>query len=118
MAKFCEVDFGSTRIKFYPLTIGQMQDLEEEMKAITGMKKGDDPFRKDRFEKLVRVFTESAKRGDPTVTEAQVKAVVDMENLAEVTRAVLGQTGMVKVAAEGSESTPTSPQIGGDSTQG
>jgi len=113
LAKFTEIAFGSRRVKFYALSIGTMCDLEDEIKALTGLKSGDDPFDKVRFAKLVRVFAASAQRGDPSVTEDDIRAVVDLGNMLEVSQAVLGQAGL---QSDGEAAVPTSPQIGGESS--
>lgn len=117
MSKYFEIEFGSTKIKFFPLTIGQIQELEEEMKAMG--ERGTNPFDPIRFAKMARLYTASARRGDPNVTEEMVKSVVDLSNIVEINRAVMGQFGPPTVtdpAAAGEAPIPTSPLNGGSST--
>jgi hypothetical protein len=116
-SKYVEVDFGPLKVKFFALTLGQLQELEEEMQAMSGVAKGANPFDPARFAKLVRIYTASAKRGDPSVTEEQVRQIVDLDNLAEVNAAVLGQIGMHPTASNGGASVdPTRPLTGAVST--
>ena len=115
-SKGLQVDFGSRKVTFYPLTIGQIQELEDEMKVLMGVGKDEFVFSPDRFAKLQRIYTASAKRGDPTITEDDIKLVVDLSNVALVNKCVLGQTfGEIAEAGDG---VPTSPQTGGISTVG
>jgi hypothetical protein len=117
------VSFGSISVTFYPLLVQHIRTMPEEMKALVGVKRGDDPFEPDRFAKLLKLWVVSARRGNPSVTEEQVEAVVDIRNLLFVNRAMLGQDPEEPLpktvngsGAEVADSTPTSPQIGGDST--
>jgi hypothetical protein len=114
--RFVEVNFGSLTIKFYPLSIGQLMELDEEMKAMFAASQGANPFEPDRYRKLVKVWTASASRGDPNITEDRIKEVVDLGNIIQVNRAVLGQTGLLAPPGTEPSSDPTSPQIGGDSS--
>lgn len=90
MSQFMKVEFGGNSVKFYPLTLLQMQELEEEVKSMSGSAKDEAPLSAARFQKLLRAFTVSAKRGDPLITDAQVAAVVDTSNVADLIRTVLG----------------------------
>jgi hypothetical protein len=115
-SRYCEIDFGHVRVKFYPLTIGQLQELDDEMKAMMGVAKGDNPFEPTRFKKLEKIYTASAKRGDPSITEDVIRSIVDLSNIVEVNRAVLGQTGLLAAPGAESSSNPTKPLTGADST--
>jgi len=116
--KYLEVDFGSRKVKFYALDIGQIQEYEEELKVLMGVGKSPDEFvfSSDRFAKMQRIYTASARRGDPTITEDDIKKIVDLSNLALVNKAVLGQTFGPQELAEGEEGVPTRPLTGAIST--
>ena len=107
------VKFLSRTVTFYPLTIGQIQSLGEELKALLGVANGADAFEGDRFAKLVRIYTASAKRGDPTITEEIVNEIVDMGNIQHVNAAVLGQSGLLADGDEADSTRPTNPPTGG-----
>lgn len=122
------VEFGSYKVTFYPLLAKHIRTMPEEMQALVGVRKGDDPWQPERYAKLLKLWLASARRGDPNVTEEAVETVVDMRNLLCVNRALLGQdweeelsssakSNGVDTAAEVPESAPTSPLIGGDSTR-
>jgi hypothetical protein len=124
--KFFEAKFGSLSIKFYALTIGQIQDLEEEMKAMMRIEKGANPFEPTRFAKMAKVYTASARRGDSNITIEQVTSVVDLDNMLLINDAVMGRIGKDRPsAAERAEAqgdleslpVPTSPLNGGSSTR-
>ena len=112
-AKFIEVEFGSMKVKFYALTVGQIQELAEEMQSLRGVVKGDDPFGKERFANLLTIYTASAKRGDPNINREQIAHIVDMENLSTINNIVLGLSDTRRA----SSTDPTSPQTGGESTR-
>lgn len=119
MAKGLTIEFDSgakkTTITFYPLTLKLItEDLAEDISVLRDVDR-EDPFNKERFDKLIRIFTASAQRGNPHVTEADVRDVVDLGNLADVSRAVLGQSGFRQISAE-EAAAPTSPRNGGAST--
>jgi hypothetical protein len=117
MAKGVEIRFGARSITFYPLTIGQIEELADEIAALRAPEQMDgNLFDVERFRKLVRIFTKSAKRGDPSITEEDIRAVVDVENIHEVTMAVMGQSRFRQISPE-EAGAPTSPQIGGASEQ-
>lgn len=122
-----KVTFGSVTITFYPLSVKDIRSMPDEMQALA--RSGENPFAPERFRKLLALWTASAKRGDPNITEEMVEQVVDFRNLVKVNRAILGQDWekepeVVKAATNGSgavgveEVPPTSPLIGGASTQG
>lgn len=123
-AKPLELTMGSITVKFYPLTLAIMQELEDELSVITSPRKeGENYFSKERIAKMMRVYVASAKRGDPAITEDDVKRVVDIQNVIELNLAVLGRTKkeVAEAAAnapEGAAQIPTSPLTGGESTQG
>ena len=103
---------------FYPLTIGMIQDHPEEIKALTrAIKNPEDAFDPKRFGVLIKLHTLSAQRGDPSITEDEVRKLVDMGNVAEVNAAVLGQSGLLAEEGASSSSDPTSPPTGGISTE-
>ena len=107
---YVEVDFGVTKIKFWPLDLLQLQELQEDINLV---KQGSSMFAPDVLSRLIRLFAASAKRGNEQVTEQQVARLIDADTLGKVLRAVLG------ALPEGEGETtlvPTSPQIGGGST--
>jgi hypothetical protein len=114
MAKGVEVKFLSRTITFYPLTLRQIQELSEEMKVLRDIDVND-AFSAERFGTLVKIFTASAQRGDKSLTESDISDLVDMGNVAEVTAAVLGQSGFRNISAEDAAA-PMSPRTGGEST--
>lgn len=121
-----EITVGALTVKFFPLTLAQMQELEEELKVLRGRENGEDYFSKSRIDKMHKVYLASAQRGDASVNIDDIRRVVDIENVADLNKAVLGQgknlttsdTVLAKVAEGNVVSTPMSPQIGGVSTQG
>lgn len=115
MAKGIEIKFLSRTVTFYPLTLRQIQDLSEEMKVLRDIDT-DNAFDPKRFAQLIKIFTASAQRGDKNLTEADIAELVDLENMADVTAAVLGQSGFKPISAEDAAA-PMSPRIGGTSTQ-
>lgn len=119
-SKGLEVDFGPRKVTFYPLNIGQIQEYEEELKILMGVTKLDDDFvfSPVRFKKMCRLYTASAQRGDPTITEKDIEALVDLANLNQINKAVLGQTFGEQPLPEGDDGVPTRPLIGANSTTG
>jgi len=113
MPKFREIE----GIRFYPLTIGQIQDYPEEMQALMGVTKGENPFDPERFAKLTKLYAASASRG-AEITIEQIRNVVDMDTIAKVNRAVLGNFNDPTDAnlPVGEEPTPMRPQSGASST--
>jgi hypothetical protein len=114
--RYVEVEFGATRIKFYPLTLLQIQDLQDELSAVTEIRRGANPFDPLVFAKLVRLYTASAKRGSEAITEAQVGALIDLDTMPLVNRAVLGVMTAADAPQGGPPLVPTSPQTGGAPT--
>ena len=114
MAKGVRIKFLSRTVVFYPLTIGQIQDHPEEIKTLTkAIKNPEDAFDPKRFGVLIKLHTMSAQRGDPSITEDDIRKIVDMGNIAEVNAAVLGQSGLLAEEGASPSSDPTSPPIGG-----
>jgi hypothetical protein len=118
--RYFELKFLDKRVVLYPLNIAMMQDYPTEVQAL--FEKGETPFAPDRMTKLLTLFTESAKRGDPNVTLADVRALVDTTNILTCTKAILGQDWEHDEppvpTTETTTAIPMSPQIGGGSTQG
>lgn len=121
IASFLEITVGTHTIKFYPLTLAQMQELEDELKVLRTREPGEEYFSKERIDKMMKVYIASAQRGDASVTDADIRKVVDIENVADLNMAVLGRKKDLTTATtiEGSKpSGPMSPQTGGESTLG
>jgi hypothetical protein len=125
LSPFIEIEKGSLHVKFYPLSIAELEVLEEEMKVLVGATRYDFIFTPERFKKMLVVYHASAKRGDPTITEDQVKSVVDMFNMRHINSAVLGTYGQDapptltqdEAAPNGGAANPTSGlPIGGSFT--
>ena len=114
--RYVEVEFGAVRVKFYPLTLLQIQELQDELAAVGEIRRGKDPFDPAIFKKLVRLYTASAKRGNESVTEAQVGALIDLDTMPVVNRAVMGALTPTDTEVAAVPLVPTSPQIGGGST--
>jgi hypothetical protein len=106
------IKFNTRQVTFYPLTLDLLQSMEGEMDAFSAVTK-DSAFNSDRLNKMLRVFTASAQLGDPTITENDVRKVVNTTNMLVLARLMFGQNVEDPVADDG---VPTSPQIGGSST--
>ena len=115
MAKGYTVEFLGRSIVFFPLTIGQIQELGEELKAMIGVSKGADPFDPKHFEKLITVYLASARRGNASITREEIKGIVDLANMRSVNSAVMGASGLEEVSSEGgaTQANPTKTLTGG-----
>jgi hypothetical protein len=119
MPRFREID----GIRYCALTIEQVQDNPDLMQAL--FERGQDAFSKERFDKLVQLFLMSAKRNNDIITEETIRKTVDMANIADVIRAVLGQPPLpdgpaatLLPSVPSVPAVPTSPQTGGASIPG
>lgn len=124
MERSYTVEFGSTKVTFYPLTVKTIRLMPEEMKALVGVRKGDDPFAPDRFEKLLRLWVISARHGNAGITEEQIENAVTLGHVPAITRVMLDldpiptHSASAEPAASVPEQVPTSPLIGGESARG
>lgn len=105
-----EVKFGARAVVFYPLSLAQLRDFAKEVALFSQVDPGNIG---PQFEGMLRVFLASAQRGNPAVNADDVAAVVDMENLFEVMKVVMGKRAFQ--LSEG-EANPTGPRIGGTSS--
>jgi hypothetical protein len=120
-AKFYEIKHGAISIRLFALSLKQLQEREVEIDDAFGKTEGVGPYSKERLAKQIKWFTVSARRGNPNITEEQVASVIDLENMGNATRAIMGLFKSIKEDTDDSgESnlTPTLPQIGAAYTQG
>lgn len=114
------VKFKSREITFYPLSVKHIRSMPDEMKALLNVEKGSNPFDPERFTKLLRLYTASAQRGDPSVKDTDVEEVVAFGIIPLLHKALLGQSWWEAednaANDKAPEPVPTSPQIGGDSS--
>lgn len=114
--------FGSRTVVFCPLTVKHIRTMPDEITALTTVVKGQDPFSPERFTKLLKLYTASARRADSAITEDDVENIVDFRNIYILNKVLLGQDWKKSIdskdgsAAKDIAQTPTSPQIGGEST--
>jgi len=119
-----DAKFGSVTVRFVPLTVKQVEDMPDEVKILMGLKKFDFVFDSERMRTLRKLSLASAQRVDPSVTEAEIDKVFDMETIKNVTRILLG-TDVAKEDADktvpdsgevkepSTAANPTGPLIGG-----
>jgi hypothetical protein len=108
MAKFVEIE----GVKFYPLSFDQIEALGDDLLVFRDID-ARNLFGSESGNKLLNVFLKSATRySDQACTMQQLKRIVDLENLKDITGAVLGQGGFKQITLE-EASAPTSPRIGG-----
>jgi hypothetical protein len=112
------VTFGSRTVRFFPLGLGWLRRNGETVQKLReGGADIDAAVRSgEKLGVLIAILHASAKRGDPMVTEEDVEAVVDVRNMGPVMQFVMGNSGFRPVPA-GRADDPTSPRIGGESTQ-
>jgi hypothetical protein len=115
------VKFGSRTIIFCPLTVKHIRTMPDEITALTTVTKSENPFSPERFAKLLKLYTASAQRTDPNVTESDVENIVDFRNIYKINKALLGQDWRSEPKAgngadKESVQTPTSPPTGGEFT--
>lgn len=118
MAKnYFEASSGARSVKFYALSLKQMQDHEDAFASRTEEDVATDPKKlsRDRFLKYLPAFTLSAQRGDAAITQEDVASVVDMQNFIHVMRAAFGMADKIP-DNEAQSQVPMSPRTGGDST--
>ena len=115
-----EVSVGPLTVKFYPLTLVQMQELEDALAVLRGADRKPDEayFSSRRISKMLPIYVASARSRDPSISEDDVKRVVDIENVASINAAVLGRTRDLVSDLKSGDETPTGPQTGGESTLG
>jgi hypothetical protein len=114
---FVEVTFGARSVRFYPLDLGW---LRKNAHALEGLRKGTggnlSALDADKMEMLGKILHASATRGNPSVTQEDVDAVIDVKNIFKVMGGVFNMSGFRQVPAEQADD-PTSPRTGGESTQ-
>ena len=117
MAKnYFEASSGARSVKFYALSLKQIQEHEEALAQTNKVEQTGQGLVPQQFLKYLPAFTLSAQRGDTSITEEDVAAVVDMQNFSRVMRAAFGMAD--KIADDEAQSqVPMSPLTGGDSTR-
>ena len=99
------IEFGSRRVEFFPLLLTTVRRLAEDTP------KENETDRAHLNRKQFESFLEAAQRGDPSVTMADIEAVVDTEHVKALTRAIYSMPP--EKSGEEAANVPTSPQIGG-----
>lgn len=112
MAKGFSLEFLGKKITFYPLSLGQIQDLAEDLKTLSGADVADtsSALSPERMGSMIRIFTASARRGNPNITEEEVRDLVDMQDIKEATLAIMGASGLVGKADGDPDARPTMAQ--------
>jgi len=111
---YFEAKSGARSIKFYALSLKQIQDHEDSLQSAKVVE-GESGLSRERFLRYLPAFTLSAQRGDASITSDDVASVVDMQNFASVMRAAFGMADKIP-DTEMQSAVPTSPLIGGEST--
>lgn len=113
MDKSFTVKFGSRQVTFYPLNLKAIRELEGELQKLPGLGRASALAGDEALAAAIKVLTASARRGDPSITAADVEEVIDLGNITQVMDALLGNSGFTRGEEAGG---PTSPRTGGEST--
>ena len=108
-----EVKFGGKAVTFFPLSLQQLKELAADIEVFARLTQHG-ANSAEQFAAVSRVFLASAQRGNKAVTQDDVDAVVDLDNLQDIMKAVMGKRTFQ--LSEG-DAGPTSPRIGGESSQ-
>lgn len=94
------VTSGGKTLVLPALTLGAMKKLRNEFVVIGNI----DPVKQganlteEQIDAMISIVLASAHRNYPTVNREEVEEFVDLDNLAEIIPAILGQSGMKKAA--------------------
>lgn len=95
LIKGVTVEMGGEEWVIPPLTLGAIEDMQEELSALATL----DP--KAQFAAMATVIHTAMQRNYPDLTLDRLKRdLLDMGNIFEVTDAVMGASGMVKKLGE------------------
>lgn len=91
LIKGVEVEMGGTKWIIPPLTLGQIEDLSEEIGALSSSNVSE------QFKSMRKIIHMAMSRNYPELSEDTLKKeLLDMGNIFEVVTAVMGNSGMVK----------------------
>lgn len=115
-----KVQFANGTLTLSPLTLLQLQELEEDLKELRAMNR-ETVLSTESNLRLVRVLAAAARRAHPDITPEAVLGMIDMEDVIggavnEAIRLLMGSSGLTPRAEEANGAGPPGPRIGGGST--